>query len=104
MSENMKDFREWLVFSINSARFVPDAIDPKAADILENVLERFDEYAKSTNIKLTLPNPPNPNPHVGYTFTGELCQCIYHRQAGVQHFMACCHPKPSNVEPTVYIA
>jgi hypothetical protein len=62
MSENMKDFREWLVFSINSARFVPDAIDPKAADILENVLERFDEYAKSTNIKLTLPNPPNPQP------------------------------------------
>lgn len=35
-------FRDWLTFTINCARSVPDALDPNAASILENVRDQFD--------------------------------------------------------------
>lgn len=43
MEKNVRQFRHWLTFCINCARTVPDALDPKAACILENVRDKFDE-------------------------------------------------------------
>jgi len=38
-------FRAWLAWSIEQARYNRDALDPKAAEILTNVLERFEALA-----------------------------------------------------------
>ena len=35
-------FRAWLAFSIEQARYNRDALDPKAADLLTTMLERYD--------------------------------------------------------------
>ncbi len=46
MDQTPQDFRAWLTFGIDCARSVPDALDPKAASILENVRDKFDALAK----------------------------------------------------------
>lgn len=42
---------------------------------------------------MSLYNPPRPSHPAGWTSLGGRCQCLCHRQSGVQHFMACCSPR-----------
>lgn len=42
------DFREWLQFSLSQARYNNDALDLKAAEIISNVLARYDAAAPPT--------------------------------------------------------